>query len=82
MAGNIDIGAVSRGPAPSGPAQLTVTPDQLFAWVAADRRGTVQKIDPLMNSMVETIRIAPDAGGHGISFSAGRQAAVCDQHRQ
>lgn len=31
----------------------------------------MQKIDLATNSIVETIRIVPDAGSHGISFGAG-----------
>jgi YVTN family beta-propeller protein len=62
---------VARIPTEPGPVQVSVNPDQAFAWVAADGRGTVQKIDLATNSVVKTIRIAPDAGSHGISFGAG-----------
>lgn len=51
--------------------QVSVTPDQAFAWVAADGRSTVQKIDLATNTIVKTIRIAPDAGSHGIAYVAG-----------
>jgi YVTN family beta-propeller protein len=54
-----------------GPVQLMVTPDQKFAYVANDSRGSVQKIDLVSNHIVKTIRIAPDAGSHGVAFGAG-----------
>lgn len=57
---------VARIPTELGPVQVSVNPDQAFAWVAADGRGTVQKIDLATNSVVKTIRIAPDAGSHAL----------------
>lgn len=53
-----------------GPVQVTVTPDQKFAYVTNDGAGTVQKIDLLTCTVVRTIPIAKDAGTHGISFAA------------
>ena len=53
-----------------GPVQVTVTPDQRFAYVANDGAGSVQKIDLATNKVVRTIPISKDAGTHGISFAA------------
>ena len=53
-----------------GPVQVTVTPDQKFAYVANDGRGSVQKIDLVSNRIVKTIQIAADAGSHGLAFGA------------
>lgn len=55
----------------AGPVQVTVTPDQKHAYVTADGRGTVQKIDLAKNQVVKTISIRPDAGSNGVSFAAG-----------
>lgn len=49
--------------------QVTVTPNQSFAYVANDGAGTVQKIDLATNQIVKTISIAPDAGSHGVGFA-------------
>ena len=58
--------ATGRIPAPlaldrsdPGPVQVTVTPDQKFAYVANDGRGSVQKIDLVSNHIVKTIRSLP-----------------------
>lgn len=53
-----------------GPVQVTVTPDQRFAYVTNDGVGSVQKIDLASNKVVKTIAISKDAGTHGISFAA------------
>lgn len=53
-----------------GPVQVSVTPDQKFAYVTNDGVGSVQKIDLLTNTVVRTIPISKDAGTHGISFAA------------
>ncbi len=53
-----------------GPVQVTVAPNQHYAYVCNDGRGTVQKIDLATNQVVKTIAIATDAGTHGISFAA------------
>jgi YVTN family beta-propeller protein len=65
------LAVVARISTEPGPVQVTVTPDQAFAWVAGDGKGTVQKISLATNTIVKTIRIAPDAGSHGISYGAG-----------
>ena len=59
---------IAEIPTEPGPVQVTVAPDQKFAYVASDGRGTVQKIDLATNKVVKTIRIAPDAGSHGVAF--------------
>jgi YVTN family beta-propeller protein len=47
--------------------------------VAADGRGTVQTIDIGSHEVLKTIRIAPDAGTHGITCAAdGRFLLVTD----
>jgi len=53
-----------------GPVQVSVAPDQRFAYVATDGRGTAQKIDLSTNKIVKTIEIGRDAGSHGIAFAA------------
>jgi YVTN family beta-propeller protein len=53
-----------------GPVQVTVTPNQRFAYVTNDGVGTVQKIDLATNTVARTIPISKDAGTHGITFAA------------
>jgi YVTN family beta-propeller protein len=66
-----NLKVVARVPTEPGPVQVTVTPDQKHACVAADGRGTVQKIDLVANKIVKTIFIRQDAGSHGVGFAAG-----------
>jgi YVTN family beta-propeller protein len=63
-----ELKVIAEVPTEPGPVQVTVTPDQKFAYVTGDGRGTVQKIDLATNKIVKTIHIAPDAGSHGVSF--------------
>src|SRR6266542_3052065 len=60
---------LTRIPTDPGPVQVTVTPNQKYAYVANDGRGTAQKIDLATNRVVKTITIARDAGTHGVSFA-------------
>lgn len=53
-----------------GPVQVTVTPNQKYAYVTNDGVGTVQKIDLATFQIVKTISIGEGAGSHGISFAA------------
>jgi YVTN family beta-propeller protein len=65
------MAVVARISTEPGPVQVTVMPSQLFAYVANDGRGSVQKIDLATNKIVKTIHIAPDAGSHGLAFGDG-----------
>ncbi len=60
---------VARIPTDAGPVQVTVAPNQRFAYVANDGQGSVQKIDLTTDKIVKTIAIAHDAGSHGIGFA-------------
>lgn len=53
----------------AGPVQVTVTPDQRFAYVANDGAGTVQKIDLSARAVVARILIGASAGSHGIAYA-------------
>lgn len=53
----------------AGPVQVSVAPDQAFAYVANDGAGTVQKIDLAKRAVVSTIPIGAGAGSHGIAFA-------------
>ena len=63
-----EMKVIAEIPTEPGPVQVSVAPDQKFAYVASDGRGTVQKIELATNKVVKTIRIAPDAGSHGVAF--------------
>ena len=54
----------------AGPVQVTVAPNQQYAYVANDGRGTLQKIDLATDQVVKTISLGRGAGRHGISFAA------------
>jgi YVTN family beta-propeller protein len=70
----VDVDKLSvsaRIPTDPGPVQVTVAPNQKFAYVANDGRGSVQKIELAAARMTKTISIAFDAGSHGLAFGSG-----------
>jgi DNA-binding beta-propeller fold protein YncE len=56
-----------------GPVQVMVTPDQKFAYIANDGRGSVQKIDLVSNHIVMTIQSLPTR--EATAWPSGQEAS-------